>query len=74
MVLWPSAKEAIATARMVCDLEAGITTSPLKRDLFTINFIANIVILISKWIFNRSNDELKEVFSFGRTFAMGSPH
>jgi hypothetical protein len=39
MRLWPSAKEAIATARIVCDLEPGITTVPFSRDFFTISFI-----------------------------------
>jgi len=47
MRLWPLAKDAIATARMVCDLEPGIATIPFNRDFFTINFIATIVLRIS---------------------------
>jgi hypothetical protein len=39
MILSPAAKEAIATARIVCDLEVGIATVPLSRDFFTISFI-----------------------------------
>ena len=40
MALWPAANEAIATARMVWDLEAGIETLPFNRDLPAIRFIA----------------------------------
>ena len=39
MLLRPGAREAIATARMVWDLEAGIATVPLSRDFFAISFI-----------------------------------
>jgi hypothetical protein len=67
MVLWPSAKEAIAMARIVCDLEAGISTLPASLDFRTISFIAVIVcapsaLCTADSTFTRSNKELKEVF------------
>lgn len=67
MELWPSAKEAIATARIVCDLEPGISTLPASLDFRTISFIAVIVcapsaLCIAGSTFTRNYEELKEVF------------
>ena len=39
MLLLPAASEAMATARMVWDFEAGMTTEPRKLDFCTVNFI-----------------------------------
>lgn len=39
IMLCPSASEAIATARIVCDLDAGMATVPLNRDLLVCSFI-----------------------------------
>ena len=39
MVLTPSASEAMATARIVCDFEAGIAAVPFNRDLLITSFI-----------------------------------
>lgn len=39
MRLVPFASEAIATARIVCDFEPGISTTPDKQDVFTVKII-----------------------------------
>ena len=39
IVLLPPASDAMATARMVCDLEAGMATEPCNFDLCTVNFM-----------------------------------
>jgi hypothetical protein len=39
MRLVPFASEAIATARIVCDFEPGICTTPDKQDVFTVKII-----------------------------------
>ncbi len=39
MVLLPSASEAMATARIVWDFEAGTATEPRNLDFCTVNFI-----------------------------------
>lgn len=39
MVLLPSASEAMAIARMVCDFDAGMATEPDNVDLCTVNFM-----------------------------------
>jgi hypothetical protein len=44
MELAPSAIEAIATARIVCDLDAGMVTDPFSRDFPTINCIAGDIL------------------------------
>jgi hypothetical protein len=44
MKLAPSASEAIATARIVCDLDAGMVTDPFSRDFLTINCIVGDIL------------------------------
>jgi hypothetical protein len=39
MMLAPSARDAIAAARIVCDFDAGTVTDPFSRDFLTINCI-----------------------------------
>lgn len=68
-MLSPSANEAIATARIVCDLDAGIVTVPFNRDFLVISFIATFTLRIVDCTFTRNNEELKEVFDF-----TGSPY
>lgn len=62
MVLWPLAKEAIATARMVCDFEAGITTSPANWDFFATNFIFFNFLAFKLLVSTRNGQKMKEVF------------
>lgn len=66
--LWPAAKEAIATARMVCDLEAGITTVPLSLDFCVIIFTAtfslfSVVSASETRFFTKSSWRAKEFFT-----------
>jgi hypothetical protein len=42
------AKEAIATARIVCDFDAGIATSPFSRDLLTISSMVELLAEMTK--------------------------